>query len=104
MPTINGMYLTNLCYLLCFFFIFLIHRFDLAIDIPAEMGDLASYRATLGHKANWSPEPNAKVTVFTAHPVLGVIMSLVAEKDIPAGEEVTIIKDESLYQQFYEKP
>ena len=101
MPTINGMYPINSCYFLRIPF-FLIYRFDLAIDIPAEMGDLASYRATLGHKANWSPEPNAKVTLFTAHPVLGVIMSLVAEKDIPAGEEVTIIKDESLYQQWYQ--
>ena len=76
----------------------IILRFDLAIDIPPEMGDLTTYRATLGHKANWSPEPNAKVTLFTAHPVLGVIMSVVAVRDIAAGEEVTIIKDDSLYQ------
>ena len=68
------------------------------MDIPPDMGDLTSYRATLGHKANWSTEPNARVTLFTAHPVLGVIMSLVAERDINTGEEVTIIKDESLYK------
>ena len=80
------------------FIIIIVLRFDLAIDIPAEMGDLTTYRATLGHKANWSPDPNAKVTLFTAHPVLGVIMSVVALKDIPAGEEVTIKKNEALYK------
>ena len=96
MTTVTGLYLIgSSCYFLCFM---IFSRFDLAIDIPVEMGDLDSYRATLGHKANTSPEPNAKVTLFTAHPVLGVIMSLVAEKNIPAGEEVTIKKDESLYQ------
>ena len=42
---------------------------------------------------NHSPGANAKYTVFTAHPVLGVIMAVVAVRDIQAGEEVTAMYD-----------
>ena len=48
----------------------------------------SQYRATLGHKANHSFRPNAKYDLFSAHPVLGLIMGIRALVDIPAGVEV----------------
>ena len=61
---------------------------DLCVDIPPEFGPLEKFRVSLGHKANHSFRFNAQYTLFSAHPVLGTIMALVATRDLPAGTEV----------------
>ena len=58
------------------------------MDIPQEFGPLARFRASLGHKANHGFRFNAQYTLFSAHPVLGSIMAVVATRDLPAGAEV----------------
>ena len=60
----------------------------LCITVPLEFSSLETYQGTLGHKANHSPDPNAKITLYSTHPVLGTVMSLVALEDIQSGEEV----------------
>ena len=37
---------------------------DTVVDIPAEYSSIDAYRATLGHKANHSKDPNCKYDVF----------------------------------------
>ena len=61
---------------------------DLCIDIPPEFGLVARFRVSLGHKTNHSFRYNAQYTLFSAHPVLGSIMAVVATRDLPAGAEV----------------
>ena len=77
------------------------------LDLPPQFGSLTAYSATLGHKANHRPSPrnNAIYLPYSFHPVLGRysmmmrkriiiyemvdrIMSVVALRDIRAGEEV----------------
>ena len=58
------------------------------IDLPPEYGTLDKYRATLGHKSNHNRRNNAIFHRYNLHPELGQIMSLVAVKDIPEGEEI----------------
>ena len=58
------------------------------IDIPPEANTVATYSATLGHKSNHNFNNNAEFKRFNLHPVLGLIMSVVAIKDIPKGAEV----------------
>ena len=76
-------------------------------NLPPQFGSLDAYSATLGHKANHRPPPrnNAIYLPYSFHPVLGRysmmmmrriiiyemvdrIMSVVALRDIRAGEEV----------------
>ena len=61
---------------------------DLCVDVPRQFSSLESFRATLGHKANHSFRANAGYSLFSAHPVLGAIMSLVALEDLPPNTEV----------------
>ena len=80
---------------------------DLCVSLPPEYSSLGSYRATLGHKVNHADEGevrpsasrnikcevatlqnNARFSVFTAHPVLGTVMAVVATRSISRGEEV----------------
>ena len=61
---------------------------DRILDIPEEMRSLSNYRATLGHKVCHSFQPNAFYG-FGFHPVFGKIRTVVALKDIGAGEEIT---------------
>lgn len=64
---------------------------NLCIDLPPALGnDVNSYNATLGHKVNHSFEPNAEFVLYSAHPVLGTIMSLAAIQDIPAHHEISV--------------
>ena len=58
------------------------------IDIPPEANTVETYSATLGHKSNHNFNNNAEFKRFNLHPVLGLIMSVVAIKDIPKGAEV----------------
>ena len=58
------------------------------IDIPPEANTVKTYSATLGHKSNHNFNNNAEFKRFNLHPVLGLIMSVVAVKDIPKGGEV----------------
>ena len=58
------------------------------VDIPPESNSVETYSATLGHKANHNFNNNAVYKRFNLHPVLGLIMSVVAVKDIPTGGEV----------------
>ncbi len=60
------------------------------MDIPPEFGrDLSRFRSTLGHKCNHSFEPNSEFREFASHPRFGRVMSVVARRDVAAGEEVT---------------
>ena len=99
------------------FHIFICQRFTLSagkdlhfiamVDLPPQFGSLTAYSATLGHKANHRPphRNNAIYLPYSFHPVLGRysmmmrrrifihetvdrIMSVVALRDIRAGEEV----------------
>ena len=64
---------------------------NLCIELPPHDGqDLSKYRATLGHKANHSFEPNTFLQICWAHPVLGTINMLVAAHKIPAGTEISL--------------
>ena len=40
------------------------------------------------HQANHSFRRNSQYTLYSAHPVLGNVMAIVAVKDLPAGSEV----------------
>ncbi len=62
---------------------------DVDLDIPDEAKSVQAYRATLGHKANHSFEPNAEWTVFE-HPRFGLIRAIAALKDIQEGEEILV--------------
>jgi len=74
---------------------------NLCVFVPEEYSSTGHYRATLGHKANHSPESNARYTLFTAHPVFGSIMSIIALEDLKKGDEVLCnygYKDKNIYQ------
>ena len=61
------------------------------LDLPPHLGnDLSRYNATLGHKLNHSFKPNTEFLLFSVHPILGTIMSLLALEDIPEGTELTV--------------
>ena len=64
-------------------------RTDVSLDIPATFVSLNKYRATLGHKCCHSFKNNAKF-VDIRHPRYGHIMSVVAQRDIAAHEEVLV--------------
>jgi len=60
------------------------------LDIPPDMRLTSQYRATLGHKACHDfAKKNAAFQEFE-HPRFGCIMSVVALRDIEAGEEVFV--------------
>jgi histone-lysine N-methyltransferase SETD7 len=62
---------------------------DCAIDVPLDFASTDTYRATVGHKANHSFEPNAKyVQVF--HPRFGHIKGIRAVRAIRPREEVLV--------------
>jgi len=64
---------------------------NLCIDLPPDLGnDVNKYNATLGHKVNHSFAPSSEFVLFSAHPVLGTIMSLAAIQDIKQHEEITV--------------
>jgi len=65
------------------------HWFEIVVDLPPRFESLEAYRVTLGHKANHSFRNNAVYTLYTAHPVLGTVMCIIAKQDIKAGEEIT---------------
>lgn len=67
--------------------IMLDHKYDL--DIPPGMISLNSYRATLGHKACHSFEPNCDFDTFL-HPRFGLIKCLTSITDIKEGDEITV--------------
>ena len=47
--------------------------------------------------------PSGHFTAFTVHPVLGIIMAVVADRDLDTGEEVTVPRhqQEIIYNQPY---
>ena len=62
---------------------------DCAIDVPCHMASTDVYRATIGHKANHSFEPNAEyVQVF--HPRFGHIKGIRALRPILPHTEVLV--------------
>lgn len=62
---------------------------DVDLDILNEHIPISNYRATLGHKVNHSFNNNAWFGHIW-HPRFGLIMSVVANRDILAGEEVFV--------------
>jgi len=62
---------------------------DLDIDIRKEHVSLANYRATLSHKTCHSFSPNSHFAQLW-HPRFGLIMSIVANRDLEPGEEVFV--------------
>ena len=62
---------------------------DVDLDILPEHTATHSYRATLAHKTCTSFTPNSHFAQFW-HPRFGLIMSIVADRDIKAGEEVFV--------------
>ena len=63
------------------------HEVDL--DILSSQVDLANYAATLAHKTCHSFTPNASFQQMQ-HPRFGLIMSVVADREIRRGEEVLV--------------
>ena len=61
----------------------------LDLDIYAEHMSTTNYRATLAHKTCHSFTPNSGFAQFW-HPRFGLIMSIVANRDIRAGEEIFV--------------
>ena len=62
---------------------------DLDLDILPEHISTTNYRATLAHKTSTSFTPNCHFAQFW-HPRFGLIMSIVADRDIMAGEEIFV--------------
>jgi len=52
---------------------------EISLDIPDSSANLSKYRATLGHKACHSFEPNCDFAQFW-HPRFGLIMSIVTKR------------------------
>jgi len=79
---------------------------DVDLDIYDEHIPIPNYKASLGHKACHSFNNNASFSPLW-HPRFGPIMSVVANDDIPAGEEVfvtynyMIAKSPEWYQQLW---
>ena len=59
------------------------------MDIPVDMRNLTSYRATLAHKINHSFDPNCEFWEVT-HPVFGYIPCVRALYDLDGGIELTV--------------
>ena len=59
------------------------------MDIPIEMRDISSYRATMAHKINHSFEPNSEFWEVT-HPVYGYIPCVRTLYDLDGGIELTV--------------
>jgi len=81
----------------------LMKKLDVAVDLPPDFAPLEKYSATLGHKAQHSFRNNAIFNEFTAHPLLGYTMCLLAIKDIPAGSEVFVFygyNDVAFYENY----
>ncbi len=62
---------------------------DVSLDIPTGCRETANYCATSGHKACHSFRPNAHFRP-AFHPRFGQIMSVVASRDLKAGDEVLV--------------
>ncbi len=62
------------------------------IDVPPEeVAAAGGYRATLGHKANHAFAPAANLRWSRLeHPRFGLVCSLVADRDVGAGEELLV--------------
>jgi [histone H3]-lysine4 N-methyltransferase len=61
----------------------------LSIDVPTPFDQLDNYKASLGHKANHSFEPNAILTPIF-HPKFGRIAWIVADRDIKMDQEILV--------------
>ena len=61
---------------------------DTVIDVPAEFSSVDVYRASLGHKANHSTDPNCEYAPFT-HPRFGEIKCIRTLRAVKEGEELT---------------
>ena len=57
------------------------------IDVPSNAQSLDSYRASLGHKANHSFNPNSEYSV-AEHPVFGLIVCIKSIKKLSKEEEI----------------
>ncbi|QQP37689.1 SET domain containing (Lysine methyltransferase) 7, partial [Caligus rogercresseyi] len=62
---------------------------DMSLDIPAGNASLSKYCASLGHKCCHSFRPNSFFEEIV-HPRFGHIMSLISQKSIRIGEEITV--------------
>jgi len=62
---------------------------ETVIDVPEDLSDLATYCASLGHKANHSFTPNSKYDRYD-HPRFGKIKCIRTIKPVKAGEELTV--------------
>ena len=62
---------------------------DMDLDILQQHISTHSYRATIAHKTCTSFTPNSHFAQFW-HPRFGLIMSIVADRDIMAGEEIFV--------------
>eukprot|EP00095_Tigriopus_kingsejongensis_P012020 maker-scaffold1195_size56104-snap-gene-0.12 protein:Tk12020 transcript:maker-scaffold1195_size56104-snap-gene-0.12-mRNA-1 annotation:"hypothetical protein TRIADDRAFT_26073" len=63
---------------------------DQVITIPAALGGLDSYRATLGHKLNHQFKPNCEYSGVLDTPRFGLIRAFFANRDIKQDEELFI--------------
>ena len=62
---------------------------DFCLDIPLRYRSIVNYRTTLGHKVNHKFDEEANCEFFVVkHPLFGVIVGLVATKEIRRGEEL----------------
>jgi len=62
---------------------------EIDLDIGKKEESLTNYRATLAHKCCHSFKPNAHFSQFW-HPMYGLVMSIVASRDLVAREEVFV--------------
>lgn len=62
---------------------------DVVIDVPKEWNDIHKYNASLGHKANHSPNNNAKYDKYN-HPRFGEIKSIRTISKVHKNEEITV--------------
>ena len=64
---------------------------EMELDIPDPYRSVEEYRTTLGHKVNHQFDPRTNVEFDTVHhPVFGVIVCLIASKDIEVDEELFV--------------
>ena len=83
---------------------------DILLDIPEGYRSVEDYRTTLGHNVNHMFDEHTNVEFdFVDHPVFGVIVCLLAIKDIEVEEELFVNYNEPLedaphwYRELYEK-
>ena len=60
------------------------------INVPKEYWPIWKYRATVGHKLNHSFIKDNTQFGYGYHPRFGFIRTIVAKKDIKAGEELWV--------------